>query len=449
MRNIRIKVLAWVLSLLIALTMIPNFSTIFAEDVETVKETSGTTVEQQADANANQDVAADQDVASNQGQTIDQSAEVKDTEVDATVGSETVAEPEESVSPEESGTGTGADTDKDTAGQKEDSKAADTGDKEDEQEQEAEEEYPAASFEKTVAGTMVKISAPKGALPEGADVAVKAVSRSAIKDSVDALMGDDTKVVKAIDITFHDKDGKEIEPKKNVSVKFVSDKFGDLDDPAVVHINDNGTAEKVSGNKVDAEGNRVTFTAKDFSVYIIVETGEDARMLVKFVKPDGTETGEEIASMYVKNEDEMKQVLYDPGVGELPSGVYFRGWTKNKDYTPSTTPLSIEGVRTEVSGMLPPESDETTVTYYAMLFKKYRITYLDENEISLGQEEAKFRADLTSAEQPYKVNMAYTVQDDTHHFEGWNVVEGGSNIIGHTDFAVPGSGRIYIYSDNK
>ena len=49
MRSIKTKVFAYVLSALIALTMIPNFSTIFAEDVETVKDTSQTTVEQSAD----------------------------------------------------------------------------------------------------------------------------------------------------------------------------------------------------------------------------------------------------------------------------------------------------------------------------------------------------------------------------------------------------------------
>ena len=137
----------------------------------------------------------------------------------------------------------------------------------------------------------------------------------------------------------------------------------------------------------------------------------------------------------------MKQVLYDPGVGELANGVYFRGWTTDKNYTTNTQANSIEEVRTEVAGMLPPDSDGTEVTYYAMLFKDYRITYLDENDISLGQEEVAFRADATSAAQSYKVNMAYMVQDDTHHFEGWKVREGGSNIEGYT------SGKIYENND--
>ena len=42
--------------------------------------------------------------------------------------------------------------------------------------------------------------------------------------------------------------------------------------------------------------------------------------------------------------------------------------------------------------------------------------YFDENNISLGQEEVAFRADSTSAEQSYTVNMAYTVQGGSRTF---------------------------------
>ena len=91
--------------------------------------------------------------------------------------------------------------------------------------------------------------------------------------------------------------------------------------------------------------------------------------------------------------------------------------------------------------MLPPASDGDTVTYYPMLFKDYRITYYDENDISLGQDEVSFRADSASEKQNYTVNMGYTVQHETQHFEGWNVKEGGSNITGYT------TGKVYQNTD--
>ncbi|MBQ2479595.1 MAG: hypothetical protein II510_09050, partial [Erysipelotrichales bacterium] len=66
-----------------------------------------------------------------------------------------------------------------------------------------------------------------------------------------------------------------------------------------------------------------TFEADGFSIYAIVETGEDARVLVKFMNGST-----EIESMYVKSADAAKisTVLYDPGAGTIPEGAYFRGW---------------------------------------------------------------------------------------------------------------------------
>ena len=75
--------------------------------------------------------------------------------------------------------------------------------------EETEEEitYPAVSFEKEVNGMTVKINAPEGALPEGASVSVTTVAASEIEDAVKAKMGDEYEVIKAVDITFFDKDG--------------------------------------------------------------------------------------------------------------------------------------------------------------------------------------------------------------------------------------------------
>ena len=135
--------------------------------------------------------------------------------------------------------------------------------------------------------------------------------------------------------------------------------------------------------------------------------------------------------MYVKKDDNMKQVLYDPGVGTLDEGTYFRGWTEDQNYTAETKPLTIQDVRDNVTNILAREiTDGDEVTYYAMLFKSYRITYYDENGISLGEDEISFRADSEDSEQNYTINRVYTVGDNEHHFEGWHVNKGGSNIVG-------------------
>ena len=120
-------------------------------------------------------------------------------------------------------------------------------------------------------------------------------------------------------------------------------------------------------------------------------------------------------------------------------------------YTETTPSLSIEEVRSAVKDKVDAGvTDGQVVTYYAMVFKDHRITYYDENNVSLGQDEV--RSDSTNkddAAQDYTVNMGYTVQDDTHHFEGWNVREGGSNIKGYAGGIYQNTDDITISGDVK
>ena len=114
-----------------------------------------------------------------------------------------------------------------------------------EDDEEEEEKFPAQSFVKTASGTTVRIDAPEGALPEGADVVVTAVAASAVEAKIESVAGGDIKVVKALDISFRDKDGKEIEPEKKVAVNFENANFSEINSTQVYHIADNGATEKL------------------------------------------------------------------------------------------------------------------------------------------------------------------------------------------------------------
>ncbi len=103
----------------------------------------------------------------------------------------------------------------------------------------------------------VAVKAPKGALPDGATMRVKAVDEAAIKDKVDeavkAEAGDNAvaKSITAVDIAFLDKDGNEVEPSKKVEVKITSAAVRDIDAPALVHIDEKqDTAEVVRDAKM-------------------------------------------------------------------------------------------------------------------------------------------------------------------------------------------------------
>ena len=107
--------------------------------------------------------------------------------------------------------------------------------------EEEEVKYPAQDFEGSASGVDVTVHAPKGALPEGTTMKVSSVGifqMAQVKSAVKDEMGNNAKVVKAVDITFYDADGNEIEPEEALSVSFNSAKFADKDDLSVVHIDD-------------------------------------------------------------------------------------------------------------------------------------------------------------------------------------------------------------------
>ncbi len=131
--------------------------------------------------------------------------------------------------------------------------------------------------------------------------------------------------------------------------------------------------------------------------------------------------------MYVKNSDTaeaLETILYDPGVGRrLVSPEIFKGWhivtESEPDYSASTTPKTIEGVRdyfadlTEANTIK--EGDEITIQ--AMIFKAYTITYQDENGTTIESATA-----LTKGDSPadFTANMSYVPPDPDQQFQGWS-----------------------------
>ena len=213
-------------------------------------------------------------------------------------------------------------------------------------EAEKEEGFPEANFSDSASGVSVSVHAPEGALPEG----------TTIKNE----MGSATKVVKAVDITFYDKDGKEIQPKKAVSVSFDSSKFETLDKPAVVHIADNGAAEVVDSSV--SQAGTATVVTDQFSVYVVVDQGspeDNARATVNFYSK-----GKKVASYYVKNADtleELEKIVPDPGAGTLADNEIFKGWTREENYTGDTEAQNIDDIHKYLEGLNIKEGDTVRI----------------------------------------------------------------------------------------
>ncbi len=289
---------------------------------------------------------------------------------------------------------------------------------------------PAAFFTGEAAGITVNVIAEAGAFDQKVEMVLAPVYDPAVLEQIAEGVGTAARNVTAIDIAFVNADGEEVEPLAPVKVTLVSDAIGEA--ARIAHLDNGGIVEEM---EAEISGGTAAFESGAFSIYAVVKAGDDDRLLVKFVGSDG-----EIASMYVKKGDTMGQVIYDPGAGNLADGVFFRGWTTKSNYDSETVALTIADVRAELAVILNTEDgfdwpvveteDGYVVTYYAMLFNLYRITYYSDvdNKISVGQDSVVFRADDTHTYQSYTVNMPYTPESSEYNFEGWLVVDGINDI---------------------
>jgi hypothetical protein len=159
----------------------------------------------------------------------------------------------------------------------------------------APESMPAFSFsghtEEAENPVTVLAEAPEGAFPAGTSMKVKAVEDDSILSRAEDASGleagqseadaaNTTKIVKksAVEITFTDKNGQEIEPAKPITVSMSCAGLSDAEgEPKIVHFRDDGKTETVeqlpdkerTGGSADDE---VVFSSNTFSVYAIVYT---------------------------------------------------------------------------------------------------------------------------------------------------------------------------------
>ena len=284
-----------------------------------------------------------------------------------------------------------------------------------------EETFPAQSFNANKGGVKVLVKAPKGALPEGTEMVVTPANTKAVEQAVSNAVDGEVTGFKAVDITFV-KDGKDIEPQVPVQVYLNASGLDKDADKAVVHIADNGSAEVVDNATVNSSGIAKVVTDQ-FSIYAIVETGEDARLKVVF--KNGSE---EIASMYVKKADDVNAIVYDPGVGELDEGQVFKGWTTVEDYTVDTEAINIDGVRSTVRSELNKSvTDGQELVFHALVLRKYVVDFLDDRDVTINTYSYVVK-EGTNAE--HAINEGFTPASNKQNFEGWKVEKGSENIVG-------------------
>ena len=152
---------------------------------------------------------------------------------------------------------------------------------------------------------------------------LRTVSISSIlnNDSVQDAVGKDREVVDAVavDITFQDKDGNEIEPAGNISVQMTTSSRVEGESHEVLHIDDNGNASAVTS----ASATGASFKAGEFSIYVI--TGIDQPAIATYIFHDAD--GNVIAGSTQKVKD--GETVYAPTTPEK-TGSKFLGWSYTK-----------------------------------------------------------------------------------------------------------------------
>lgn len=160
----------------------------------------------------------------------------------------------------------------------------------DEKDDEAE-KMPAQTFEASLntengASLTVHVKAPKDAFPIDTTMKVTSVQSAdvpeAVEEAVSARTDDAVVDMQAVDISFKDKDGNEIEPAKKVTVTFTSDLISKDDEPMLVHVDDEGEAnvldplsdKELKNRGVEANENELLVDSDEFSLYVLTLTGK-------------------------------------------------------------------------------------------------------------------------------------------------------------------------------
>ena len=135
----------------------------------------------------------------------------------------------------------------------------------------------------------VRVEAEEGTFPEGTTMKVTPIKGSKLEEvgaaAADAVDGTACGY-QAVDISFINADGKEIEPAKAIRVTMTSDSIAKAAEaekisasPAIVHVADDGNAEAnkniiadPASDSKDAAADSVVFEADQFSTYVIVYT---------------------------------------------------------------------------------------------------------------------------------------------------------------------------------
>ena len=189
-------------------------------------------------------------------------------------------------------------------------------------------DMPAQKFTEKAGDVTVKVTADKGAFPEGTTMQVVLLTDEDALEAANKGVADGEKIVDAVavNITFENAEGDEIEPVEDglVTVKIDAGRKLDGDSFDVTHITDEGKAEDVDVTKVNAKG--ATFDADAFSVYVVSGSDAVVRTVKFYESKNAMDNGENPIDTQVAGNGEEITEPDVPDVGEN-TNKKFKGWS--------------------------------------------------------------------------------------------------------------------------
>ena len=265
---------------------------------------------------------------------------------------------------------------------------------------------PAQDFEGTAGSVHVSVHADEGNFPEGTTRHLKTVSTSSIlnNDSVQDAVGEDREVVDAVavDITFQDKEGNEIEPAGTISVRMTTSSRVEGESHEVLHIDDNGNASAVTS----ASATGASFDAGEFSIYVItgIGTAEQDPAIATYIFHDADGNVIAGSTQKVKN----GETVYAPTTPEK-NGHKFVGWSYTKDA--ATLKEGDPGVFDQLTASVNTTGD---VNLYPVFQQVYYVFFMDNQD----RDRVSTTKEGVSGDD-ISVSDVVIPLDSTHSVTGW------------------------------
>ena len=178
-----------------------------------------------------------------------------------------------------------------------------------------EDDYPAQMFMASTRYLSITAEAQAGTFPAGTSMEVRTVGDQDVLDGIREAAGPDMDYVQAVDIIFRDAQGNEIEPLQPIRVSMSHLGSTNVEEAAVIHMDDNGTAEVMeavdpSDLEQVPEENEVVFEAESFSVYafvgmiieknILTSDGKNYKITLTYGEDAGIPAGTELSASEIR-----------------------------------------------------------------------------------------------------------------------------------------------------